>query len=127
MGSLGWILSVTVLSNTSAMRAVTSPLGARKRQSIRFYPPKSTPNSRPAGPPSPTFRGTPSDVASGRCTTRGLRSPGKPWWRTRVYLAQHDFVHVLADYGTNLKGELEVFAFIGRADPTQRASRGWRR
>ncbi len=34
-----------------------------------------------------------------------------------VYLAQHDFVHVLADYGTNLKGELEVFAFIGRADP----------
>lgn len=34
-----------------------------------------------------------------------------------VYLAQHDFVHVLADYGTNLKGELEVFAFIGRCDP----------
>ena len=24
---------------------------------------------------------------------------------------------MLADYGTNLKGELEVFAFIGRADP----------
>ena len=34
-----------------------------------------------------------------------------------MYLAQHDFVHVLADYGTNLKGELEVFAFIGRSDP----------
>jgi hypothetical protein len=33
------------------------------------------------------------------------------------YLAQHDFVHVIADYGTNLKGEIEVFAFIGRADP----------
>jgi hypothetical protein len=33
------------------------------------------------------------------------------------YLAQHDFVHVLADYNTNLKGELEVFAFIARADP----------
>jgi hypothetical protein len=33
------------------------------------------------------------------------------------YLAQHDFMHVLADYGTNLKGELEVFALIGRADP----------
>ncbi len=33
------------------------------------------------------------------------------------YLAQHDFVHVLADYGTNLRGEIEVFAFIGRADP----------
>jgi hypothetical protein len=26
-------------------------------------------------------------------------------------------MHVLADYGTNLKGELEVFALIGRADP----------
>ena len=33
------------------------------------------------------------------------------------YLAQHDFVHVLADYGTTLEGELEVFSFIGRADP----------
>jgi hypothetical protein len=41
----------------------------------------------------------------------GTRSAASP------YLAQHDFVHVLADYGTNLKGELEVFAFIGRADP----------
>jgi hypothetical protein len=26
-------------------------------------------------------------------------------------------MHVLADYGTNLRGELEVFALIGRADP----------
>ena len=26
-------------------------------------------------------------------------------------------MHVLADYGTNLSGELEVFALIGRADP----------
>ena len=34
-----------------------------------------------------------------------------------AYLAQHDFVHVLADYGTNLNGELEVFSLIGRADP----------
>jgi hypothetical protein len=32
-------------------------------------------------------------------------------------LAQHDFVHVIADYGTNLRGELEVFALIGRTDP----------
>jgi hypothetical protein len=34
-----------------------------------------------------------------------------------AFLAQHDFVHVIADYGTNLPGEMEVFAFIGRADP----------
>ncbi len=34
-----------------------------------------------------------------------------------AYLAQHDFVHVLAEYGTTIEGELEVFAFVGRADP----------
>jgi hypothetical protein len=48
--------------------------------------------------------------------SRGFAIPGTPGGAP-VYLAQHDFVHVLADYGTNLKGELEVFAFIGRADP----------
>jgi hypothetical protein len=47
---------------------------------------------------------------------RGFALPGTPEGAPR-YLAQHDFVHVLADYGTNLKGELEVFAFLGRADP----------
>jgi hypothetical protein len=57
----------------------------------------------------------------GRCVWemydgRGFGFPGTPGGAP-VYLAQHDFVHVLADYGTNLKGELEVFAFIGRADP----------
>jgi len=48
--------------------------------------------------------------------SRGFEFPGTPGGAP-AYLAQHDFVHVLADYGTNLKGELEVFAFIGRADP----------
>ena len=53
----------------------------------------------------------------GRCTTAAASSyRDRPVGR-RAYLAQHDFVHVLADYGTNLRGELEVFAFIGRADP----------
>lgn len=47
---------------------------------------------------------------------RGFLMPGSPGGAPE-YLAQHDFVHVIADYGTNLKGELEVFAFIGRADP----------
>jgi len=47
---------------------------------------------------------------------RGFALPGTPGGAP-VYLAQHDYVHVLASYGTNLKGELEVFAFIGRADP----------
>ena len=48
--------------------------------------------------------------------SRGFALPGSATGAS-AYLAQHDFVHVLADYGTNLKGELEVFAFIGRADP----------
>ena len=47
---------------------------------------------------------------------RGFGLPGTPEGAP-AYLAQHDFVHVLADYGTDLKGELEVFGFIGRADP----------
>jgi hypothetical protein len=34
-----------------------------------------------------------------------------------AYLAQHDFVHVLSDYGTAMESELEVFGFMGRADP----------
>jgi hypothetical protein len=47
---------------------------------------------------------------------RGFGLPGSVGGAS-AYLAQHDFVHVLADYGTNLDGELEVFALIGRADP----------
>ncbi|HEX5097077.1 MAG TPA: hypothetical protein VFX21_13715 [Acidimicrobiia bacterium] len=48
--------------------------------------------------------------------SRGFALPGTPGGAP-AYLAQHDFVHVLADYGTNLKGEMEVFALIGRSDP----------
>lgn len=47
---------------------------------------------------------------------RGFALPGTEGGAP-AYLAQHDFVHVIADYGTNLKGELEVFALLGRADP----------
>ncbi|HEY8216975.1 MAG TPA: hypothetical protein VIH82_07570, partial [Acidimicrobiia bacterium] len=47
---------------------------------------------------------------------RSFRLPGSRG-AASAYLAQHDFVHVLADYGTTLEGELEVFAFAGRADP----------
>ena len=47
---------------------------------------------------------------------RGFALPGSEH-AAPEYLSRHDFVHVLADYGTNLRGELEVFSFIGRADP----------
>jgi hypothetical protein len=43
-------------------------------------------------------------------------APGTPMGAS-AFLAQHDFVHVIGDYGTNMPGEMEVFAFIGRADP----------
>lgn len=47
---------------------------------------------------------------------RGFAFPGNLHGAT-AFIAQHDFVHVLADYGTNLDGELETFALVGRADP----------
>ena len=48
--------------------------------------------------------------------TRGFQVPGTVG-AASAYLAQHDFVHVLADYGTRMECELEAFALIGRADP----------
>jgi hypothetical protein len=36
-------------------------------------------------------------------------------------LAQHDWVHVLADYGTSVESELEVFGLIYRANDDPRA------
>ena len=36
-------------------------------------------------------------------------------------LAQHDWVHVLADYGSRLEAEIEVFAFMARASDNPEA------
>jgi len=47
---------------------------------------------------------------------RGFALPGNAHGAS-AFIAQHDFVHVLADFGTNLPGELETFALVGRADP----------
>jgi len=46
---------------------------------------------------------------------RGFVYPGRPGSAPPL-LAQHDWVHVLADYGTTVESELEVFAFIARAN-----------
>lgn len=51
---------------------------------------------------------------------RGFVYPGRPGSAPPL-LAQHDWVHVLADYGTSLECELEVFAFIARANADPRA------
>ena len=50
---------------------------------------------------------------------RGFRFPGQPGSAPPL-LAQHDWVHVLADYGTKVEAELEVFAFIARANDDPR-------
>lgn len=51
---------------------------------------------------------------------RGFAYPGRPGSAPPL-LAQHDWVHVLADYGTTVEAELEVFAFIARANDDLRA------
>ncbi|MGH9209061.1 MAG: hypothetical protein ACRD2C_00080 [Acidimicrobiales bacterium] len=51
---------------------------------------------------------------------RGFEVPGRPGSAPPL-LAQHDWVHVLADYGTVVDSELEVFAFIARANDDMRA------
>ncbi len=52
--------------------------------------------------------------------SRGFVTPGLPGSAPPL-LAQHDWVHVLADYGTTVENEIEVFAFIARANDDPRA------
>jgi hypothetical protein len=51
---------------------------------------------------------------------RGFAFPGTPGSAPPL-LAQHDWVHVLAGYGSTVESELEVFAFIARANDDPRA------
>jgi hypothetical protein len=51
---------------------------------------------------------------------RGFSFPGTPGSAPPA-LAQHDWVHVLADYGTTVESELEVFGLISRATDDPRA------
>jgi len=53
-------------------------------------------------------------------TARGFVYPGLPGSAPPL-LAQHDWVHVLADYGTTVEAELEVFSLIARANDDMRA------
>lgn len=50
---------------------------------------------------------------------RGFEFPGRPGSAPPL-LAQHDWVHVLVDYGTKVESELEVFGFIARANDDPR-------
>jgi hypothetical protein len=51
---------------------------------------------------------------------RGFVYPGHPGSAPPL-LAQHDWVHVLADYGSTVESELEVFGFIMRANDDMHA------
>jgi hypothetical protein len=51
---------------------------------------------------------------------RGFAYPGQRGSAPPL-LAQHDWVHVVADYGTTVESELEVFAFIARANDDLKA------
>ena len=51
---------------------------------------------------------------------RGFAYPGQRGSAPPL-LAQHDWVHVLANFGTKVESELEVFAFIARANDDPRA------
>jgi hypothetical protein len=51
---------------------------------------------------------------------RGFQFPGTPG-SAPPSLAQHDWIHVLGDYGTTVESELEVFGLISRATDDPRA------
>jgi hypothetical protein len=46
---------------------------------------------------------------------RGFSFPGRPQ-SAPPQLAQHDWIHVLADYGSTVESEIEVFALVARAN-----------
>jgi hypothetical protein len=50
---------------------------------------------------------------------RGFTYPGLPQSAPPL-LAQHDWIHVLADYGSTVECEIETFAFIARANDDPR-------
>ena len=72
-----------------------------------------------AGPRGPTGR-HPRAAGGGLLSGAGLHLPGNPG-SAPPFLAQHDWVHVTADYGTTVESELEVFGFIARANDDMRA------
>lgn len=51
---------------------------------------------------------------------RGFAFPGSPGSAPPL-LAQHDWIHVLTDYGSTVESEIEVFSFIATANEDPRA------
>ena len=78
-----------------------------------------TATARLGGPRRPARR-QPRPAVFRFYRARGFVFPGLPGSAPPL-LAQHDWVHVLADFGTTVESELEVFAFIARANDDARA------
>ena len=118
-GSRGTIFGAAVspIVGTASACALCTRRPTFRTRSTRAL---STTISRVGGRPSRRFPPTVSAGRRGRCTrSRGFSFPGARGGAS-AYLAQHDFVHVIADFGTTLEGELEVFTLVGRADPDPR-------
>lgn len=122
-GSLGLARST---SSATATPPTGRPSGRRRStrrvcSTARGRSASPTPRSRSAGRASPT----PPAGTLGRgifefYEARGFVFPGQPGSAPPL-LAQYDWVHVLADYGSRVESELEVFAFISRANDDPRA------
>ena len=83
--------------------SVTDPALAERWQALTELPP-----------------GTLGRGVSDLYEARGFTYPGTPGSAPPL-LAQHDWVHVLADYGTTVESEIEVFGLIARANDDMRA------
>ena len=82
---------------------------------------RTTPSWRRGGRALEHLPPTPSAARCGRCTSpAGFTFPGTPGSAPPL-LAQHDWVHVLADYGTTVESEVEVFGLIARANDDMHA------
>lgn len=110
----------------STSSATATPATGRRATATSSTPPRHWP--RPGTWPSTTRRWPPSGRRWRTCrpapsaggvwqlyAARGFVFPGLPGSAPPL-LAQHDWVHVLADYGTTVEAELEVFSLIARAN-----------
>lgn len=116
LGHLGTTLRSDLMSGPGRPGEETSPL----RDSV-WVPQESDPELARRWADLGTLpRGTIGRGVHDFYVARGFAFPGLPGSAPPL-LAQHDWVHVLADYGTALESELEVFGYIARANDDPRA------
>jgi hypothetical protein len=92
------VLHTSVEINDAWQAALTDPALAERWRALEDLP-----------------EGTLGRRVSQMYRARGFEYPGRPGSAPPL-LAQHDWVHVVADYGTTVESELEVFGLIARAN-----------